>query len=213
MGQPGISARQLVLRLRDNHEHLNNLTPAQVGQRQRRERERQRGGVAVQLSDSNEVEDDSTLTAAQRAQHARQRREREASDASRAPGNSSPGQHGRHVQRQNRRRTRRQTPYQNEHEQVNRESRSRTYRVACRLPISDDIVEHFLGPCTVQCRHCHALHWLAEKRGKSPKRNPQFAECCRDGDVVVELLDRIPASLRTLYEGSHRQAIEFRRNI
>jgi len=63
------------------------------------------------------------------------------------------------------------------------------YRVASHVPPLSDVEEHYFGPFTDKCPHCHALHWLAEKQAKSSKKHPDFAECCRAG---IDFLDPIP---------------------
>jgi hypothetical protein len=90
---------------------------------------------------------------------------------------------------------------------------SHQYRRARRSDLLDDVEQHYLGSFDVQCPHCHALHWLAEKRAKSKKTSPDFAECCKVGEVNVELLDPLPPDLARLYEGVNRQAVEFRLHI
>ncbi len=87
------------------------------------------------------------------------------------------------------------------------------YHVTHYVPLPSDIEEHYLGPFTCQCPHCHALHWLPEKQAKSSKKEPDFAECCCASEVSIDFLDRIPMLLHLLYEGNDHQAVEFHRNI
>jgi hypothetical protein len=42
---------------------------------------------------------------------------------------------------------------------------------------------HFLGPMNVECQHCHALHWDAEKLKASIQNNKKFGQCCLQGQV------------------------------
>jgi hypothetical protein len=83
-------------------------------------------------------------------------------------------------------------------------------RTARRLASMCAIRPHYIGPFNKECCHCHALHWLAEKRSVTPKRRPQFSDCCRSGEVQIAMLDPIPADLRRLYEANDTKSIEFR---
>ncbi|KAG5347434.1 hypothetical protein C0989_011882, partial [Termitomyces sp. Mn162] len=40
---------------------------------------------------------------------------------------------------------------------------------------------HYLGPMTVICPHCQALHFDAEKLTRSTRNNPKFGMCCLQG--------------------------------
>jgi hypothetical protein len=82
-------------------------------------------------------------------------------------------------------------------------------RPARRLASMRTVRPHYIGPFDKECCHCHALHWLAV----TPKRRPQFADCCRSGEVQIPTLDPIPADLRRLYEANDTQSIEFQRYI
>ncbi|KAH9038111.1 hypothetical protein EDB85DRAFT_548155 [Lactarius pseudohatsudake] len=122
------------------------------------------------------------LTPAQRSQRRRRRRERQASEQSHTGSDdSSGGEHNPDIRTQS-----------------NHGRRSRTYRIACHMPLRNEVNEHYLGPFTFQCAHCYAFHWMAEKRAASPQRNPDFAECCRAGEVAVDSLEPIPLSPRAL---------------
>ena len=58
----------------------------------------------------------------------------------------------------------------------------------------DDEMEYpdlFLGPMTVQCPHCGALHWMVEKRSDSSMIHPVFGRCCQRGKVSLPPM-RIP---------------------
>lgn len=57
------------------------------------------------------------------------------------------------------------------------------------------------------------MHWLAEKRASSTKTKPDFSDCCKVGQVSIELVDHIPPDLARLYEAEDRDALEFHRNI
>jgi hypothetical protein len=72
---------------------------------------------------------------------------------------------------------------------------------------------HYLGPFTLKCPSCHAWHWLAEKRSKSTVREPEYAECCRFGEVRIDFLDPLPLEFRPLFDGVGWRGTEFLRNI
>jgi len=57
------------------------------------------------------------------------------------------------------------------------------------------------------------LHWLPEKRAKSSKEHPDYAECCCAGEVCLKFVDPIPPELTCLFEGEDSQATKFHRNI
>lgn len=54
---------------------------------------------------------------------------------------------------------------------------------------------------------------MDEKVSKSSKIHPEFTACCQRGHVNLAPLPDPPDFLRSVFEGSHRQAIEFRQNI
>ncbi|KAJ7732052.1 hypothetical protein DFH07DRAFT_680258, partial [Mycena maculata] len=82
-----------------------------------------------------------------------------------------------------------------------------------RRPYTEPETRHDLGRMDVKCRHCGALHWMAEKIAKSSETNPQYGMCCNHGKVVVERLEEPPAELQALLVDNTTQAKEFRKNI
>jgi hypothetical protein len=56
-----------------------------------------------------------------------------------------------------------------------------------------------LGPITVKCEFCTALHFI--KEAASPSRHYQlFESCCKKGDVYLEPLKGILPYLQTLFK-------------
>jgi hypothetical protein len=80
-------------------------------------------------------------------------------------------------------------------------------------PSMHTVQPHYIRPFDKECCHCHALHWLAEKRSVTPMQRPQFADCCRSGEVQIPMLDPLSADLHRLYEANDTKSIEFRRYI
>jgi len=60
-----------------------------------------------------------------------------------------------------------------------------------------------------QCKQCHALHWLSERRVKSLVANAQYGVCCLQGKVVIDYVIPIPHELSQLYEADEDDAREF----
>jgi hypothetical protein len=56
----------------------------------------------------------------------------------------------------------------------------------------------FLGPMTVQCISCGALHWMVEKRSDSSLINPTFGRCCQRGKVSLPSMRTPPEPLYSL---------------
>jgi hypothetical protein len=69
--------------------------------------------------------------------------------------------------------------------------------------------QHMLGPCTVVCDHCGALHWPEERAQANikAKRN-QFVICCQKGKVVLPSTSvsapKVPLFLENLFRGETR---------
>ncbi|KAG5333727.1 hypothetical protein C0989_005025, partial [Termitomyces sp. Mn162] len=57
-----------------------------------------------------------------------------------------------------------------------------------RQPYLIEYPPHYLGPMTVICPHCQALHFDAEKLTKSTRNNPKFGMCCLQGQVNLPRL-------------------------
>ncbi|KAJ6626180.1 hypothetical protein B0H10DRAFT_1870733, partial [Mycena sp. CBHHK59/15] len=82
-----------------------------------------------------------------------------------------------------------------------------------RRPYVEPDARHDLGRMDVKCRHCGALHWLAEKIAKSPGHSPEFGMCCNHGKVVIDALVDPPEPLRQLLLENSVQGKEFRNNM
>jgi len=72
---------------------------------------------------------------------------------------------------------------------------------------------HNLGPMTVKCPSCGALHWMDERLSSSSKRNPKFGKCCLSGKIQLPELMPPPQPLKRLLESSDTDANEFRKHI
>jgi hypothetical protein len=60
---------------------------------------------------------------------------------------------------------------------------------------------HSLGGMTVECQHCHALHWDSEKLTTSTHNNKKFGQCCLQGQVDLPPFPPPPATLKNLLCG------------
>ncbi|KIL59782.1 hypothetical protein M378DRAFT_54879, partial [Amanita muscaria Koide BX008] len=65
----------------------------------------------------------------------------------------------------------------------------------------------------VQCPHCKALHWMAEKLSSSSQRSPKFGMCCNQGKVALPPHPDPPPQIRELYESLEQRCKDFRNNI
>jgi Helitron helicase-like domain at N-terminus len=65
----------------------------------------------------------------------------------------------------------------------------------------------------VQCKHCHALHWIQERHSKSSQINPTFGRCCLDGKVELPFLTALPPQLQALYDGQTNDSKHFLEKI
>ena len=85
--------------------------------------------------------------------------------------------------------------------------------MAARKPYEEPCARHELGCMGVRCRWCGALHWMGEKLSRSSTNNPIFGMCCNSGKVQLPLLREPPVFLKSLLDGGHRLAVEFRENL
>ena len=87
------------------------------------------------------------------------------------------------------------------------------------MPLAQNITNentvptHYLGSFTYLCWHCHAFHWLAEKRSCSSRDDPEYADCCSGGEVTIPYLDHLPTQFCHFLDGLDRRSREFRKNI
>ncbi|KAJ7259393.1 hypothetical protein C8J57DRAFT_1233744 [Mycena rebaudengoi] len=68
-----------------------------------------------------------------------------------------------------------------------------------RRPYMEPEQRHDLGCMDVECRYCHALHWLAEKTAASTARAPEFGTFCNHGKVDLPILQKPPDALYQLF--------------
>jgi len=71
---------------------------------------------------------------------------------------------------------------------------------------------HNLGPMTVKCPSCGALHWMDERLSSSSKRNPSLGMLPFWKDSTARV-DASPQPLKRLLESSDTDAKEFRKHI
>ncbi|KNZ72420.1 hypothetical protein J132_03386 [Termitomyces sp. J132] len=82
-----------------------------------------------------------------------------------------------------------------------------------RQPYLIEYPPHYLGPMTVICPHCQALHFDAEKLTKSTRNSPKFGMCCLQGQVNLPRLRDAPADLLNLLHGHHPLSNTFKTSI
>jgi hypothetical protein len=74
----------------------------------------------------------------------------------------------------------------------------------CQLPLSRQPLQpwqqirHRLGPCTIVCSDCKALHWSEERSRKVTKHVPKFSTSCTDGTISLPQLSDTPILLEEL---------------
>ncbi|KAF8801157.1 hypothetical protein BYT27DRAFT_7047348, partial [Phlegmacium glaucopus] len=66
---------------------------------------------------------------------------------------------------------------------------------------------------TLECAHCHALHFDAERLSKSTVNEPKFGLCCLSGQVHLPPFPPAPRDLRELFDGTSLHSQEFKTNI
>jgi len=72
---------------------------------------------------------------------------------------------------------------------------------------------HYLGPMSVKCLHCGALHFDIEKLSISTRNKPKFGMCCLQGQVRLAKLKHPPTELWNLFSGSNPLSANFKKNI
>ena len=82
-----------------------------------------------------------------------------------------------------------------------------------RRPYVEPIEELAFGYMNARCRHCHALHWLAERLKRSSLSSPQFSLCCHNGKVLLPSLPHPPQQLHRLFVDDTTDAKQFREKI
>jgi Helitron helicase-like domain at N-terminus len=82
-----------------------------------------------------------------------------------------------------------------------------------RTVYQDPATRHSLGPMTIQCPQCDALHFAAEKLSISTRNIPKFGMCCLTGQIVLPPFPPPPQDLRHLFDGTSPHSQEFKTNI
>jgi len=72
---------------------------------------------------------------------------------------------------------------------------------------------HSLGPMTISCPHCQALHFDVEKLSKSRRNDPKFGMCCLTGQINLPPFPAPPLELLHLFDGTSPHTPEFKTNI
>src|SRR6266436_3479754 len=83
---------------------------------------------------------------------------------------------------------------------------------ACR-PYHDPAQRFSLGPMSIECPHCHALHFKSERLTNSSNIRPKFGLCCLQGQIQLPPLAEPPQLLCKLLTSSTPRARNFRERI
>ncbi len=67
---------------------------------------------------------------------------------------------------------------------------------------------HILGARNIECTHCRALHWKAEKNCDGV-----FTECCMNGALSLPAIMEAPPYLRELFTRSTVEDRQFQKNL
>ncbi|KAI6113316.1 hypothetical protein EDD16DRAFT_1709620 [Pisolithus croceorrhizus] len=67
-------------------------------------------------------------------------------------------------------------------------------------PYAEPVQPHYLGPMSIQCPNCHALHFMAERLSNSSNARPCFGMCCLQGQVNLPPIRRWPPGLQAHFE-------------
>lgn len=70
-----------------------------------------------------------------------------------------------------------------------------------------------MGKLEHRCSHCHALHWLDERKKGSPLSNPRYGQCCLEGKVSIDYVEPLPPPLYWYFASVHEDAKRFRKYI
>jgi hypothetical protein len=82
-----------------------------------------------------------------------------------------------------------------------------------RKAYQEPLARHSLGGMTVECQHCHALHWDAEKLSASTVRNKKFGQCCLQGQIDLPPFPPPPPTLKNLLTGISPHSDTFCKHI
>ena len=83
---------------------------------------------------------------------------------------------------------------------------------ACKTFI-DPPQQHSLGGMNIECRHCHTLHFNAEKLSKSAQNDEKFGLCCLQGHIKLPLLPEPPEELHDFLYGRSPLSSKFLKDI
>ncbi len=83
---------------------------------------------------------------------------------------------------------------------------------ACR-PYHDPTQRFSMGPMSVECPHCHALHFKSKRLTNSSNIRPRFGICCLQGQIQLPPFSEPPQLLRQLLTSSTPRARNFRERI
>jgi hypothetical protein len=72
---------------------------------------------------------------------------------------------------------------------------------------------HNVGPMSVKCSKCNALHFVGERLSKSSRINPKFGTCCLQGQVLLDPFLDAPPTLKNLLAGVGPISRTFREKI
>lgn len=70
----------------------------------------------------------------------------------------------------------------------------------------NDVIEYYIGAMDVNCIHCNAKHFAAEKVSN---RGNSFHDCCNHGAVYLESLPELPQFLYDLFNENHVKSNNF----
>ena len=70
-------------------------------------------------------------------------------------------------------------------------------------PYREPMAKSNLGAMSVECQHCHALHFDCEKLSKSTRNNIVFGMCCLEGLVQLPPFPQWPVTLQNLFQNHH----------
>ena len=82
-----------------------------------------------------------------------------------------------------------------------------------RILYQEPAARHSLGPMTICCPHCHALHFATERLSKSTINVPKFGLCCLSGQINLPPFPPPPQDLLHLFDGTSPHSLEFKSHI
>ena len=65
----------------------------------------------------------------------------------------------------------------------------------------------------LECPHCHALHFAAEKLSRSTANELKFGMCCLTGQIDLPPFPPALRDLRDLFDGTSPHSFDFKTNI